>query len=59
MNPESVIFPADETEKTGYIFHGDAPFWTPTADQVKEPESLLQKYLAYTPRHLLTCQGYS
>ena len=49
MHPHSIIFSADVTEKTGYTFYGDPHFWTPTADQVQELESLLQKYLDVHP----------
>jgi len=49
MNPNSIIFPADETEKIAFIIHGDAPFWTPAIDQVRELESLLQEYLDAHP----------
>lgn len=49
MNPDRVIFPAKETEKTAFIIQGSAPFWTPDADQVRELESLLQKYLDLHP----------
>ncbi len=43
MNSNSVIFPAEE------IPFGEAPFWTPTLDQVKELEALLPKYLKSHP----------
>jgi hypothetical protein len=49
MNSNSIIFQAEETEKIGYIFVGEAPFWTPTVDQVQELESLLPKYLKVHP----------
>jgi hypothetical protein len=49
MNPNSIIFSAEETEKIGYIFGGEAPFWTPTGDQIQKLESLLPKYLKRYP----------
>jgi hypothetical protein len=49
INPNSIIFSADETEKIRYIFEGEAPFWTPTVDQIQEMEALLPKYLSLHP----------
>lgn len=49
MNPNSIIFSAEDTEKIGYIFGGEAPFWTPTKDEVQELEAMLPKYLKLHP----------
>ena len=49
MNTSRVIFAAEEAERIGHIFTQEAPFWTPTDDQVKELESLLPKYLKSHP----------
>ncbi len=43
MNSNGVIFPAKE------IPFGEAPFWTPTLEQVKELEGLLPEYLKSHP----------
>jgi hypothetical protein len=49
MNSNRAIFSAEETERIGHIFGGEAPFWMPTVDQVQELESLLPKYLNSHP----------
>ncbi len=48
MNSNSIIFSSEETKELN-IFGGEAPFWTPTVDQVQELESLVPKYLESYP----------
>ncbi len=49
MSSNRVTFSAEETERIGCPRGGEAPFWTPTDNQVQELEALLPRYLNSHP----------
>jgi len=48
MNHNRIVFAAEEAEKLSFL-KNEAPFWTPTFDQIRELELLLLKYLEAHP----------